>query len=129
MGSINMTGEVMEINLLDMMGGAVGERVSYELSKIMRNCKDLNTEPKKARTLSIEFSIVPTEARDSAAVRVSVKSKLAPVKALDTTLLIGGTQDEPVVMEYTPQLPGQRNFAGGEQEEPKLIKLSDAKQA
>ena len=34
MGNINMTGEVMEINLLDMMGGAVGERVSYELSKI-----------------------------------------------------------------------------------------------
>ena len=47
MSDINMTGEVKEINLLDMMGGAVGERVSYELSKIMRNCKDLNTEPKK----------------------------------------------------------------------------------
>ena len=56
-------------------------------------------------------------------------SKLVPVKALDTTLLIGGTQDEPVVMEYTPQLPGQRNFAGGEQEEPKMIRLADAKQA
>lgn len=122
-------GEVAEINLLEMMGGAVGERVSYELAKIMRNCKDLNTEAKKARTLTVEFAIVPTDARDSAAVRVSVKSKLVPVKALDTTLLIGGTQDEPVVMEYTPQLPGQRNFAGGEQEEPKMIRLADAKQA
>lgn len=80
MSDINMTGEVKEINLLDMMGGAVGERVSYELSKIMRNCKDLNTEPKKARTLTIEFSITPTETRDSAAIRVSVKSKLVPVK-------------------------------------------------
>lgn len=122
-------GEVAEINLLEMMSGAVGERVSYELAKIMRNCKDLNTETKKARTLTVEFSIVPTDAHDSAAVRVSVKSKLVPVKALDTTLLIGGTQDEPVVMEYTPQLPGQRNFAGGEQEEPKMIRLADAKQA
>lgn len=129
MSDINMTGEVKEINLLDMMGGAVGERVSYELAKIMRNCKDLNTEPKKARTLSIEFAITPTEARDSAAIRVSVKSKLAPVKSLDSTLLIGGTADDPVVMEYTPQVPGQRNFSGGEQDEPKLIKLADAKQA
>lgn len=129
MSDINMTGEVKEINLLDMMGGAVGERVSYELSKIMRNCKDLNTEPKKARTLTIEFSITPTETRDSAAIRVSVKSKLVPVRALDSTLLIGGTSDDPVVMEYTPQVSGQRNFAGGEQEEPKLIKLADAKQA
>ena len=83
MSDINMTGEVKEINLLDMMGGAVGERVSYELSKVMRNCKDLNTEPKKARTLTIEFSFTPTEARDSAAIRVSVKSKLVPVRALD----------------------------------------------
>lgn len=128
MSNVNM-GEVTEINLLDMMSGAVGERVSYELAKIMRNCKDLNTEAKKARTLTVEFSIVPTDARDSAAVRVSVKSKLVPVKALDTTLLIGGTQDEPVVMEYAPQLPGQRNFAGVEQEEPKMIRLADAKQA
>ena len=102
MSDINMTGEVKEINLLDMMGGAVGERVSYELSKIMRNCKDLNTEPKKARTLTIEFSITPTETRDSAAILVSVKSKLVPVRALDSTLLIGGTSDDPVVMEYTP---------------------------
>lgn len=128
MGNVNM-GEVTEINLLEMMGGAVGERVSYELAKIMRNCKDLNTEAKKARTLTVEFSIVPTEGRDSAGVRVSIKSKLVPVKPLDSTLLIGGTQDEPVVMEYTPQLPGQRNFAGSEQEEPKMIRLADAKQA
>ena len=123
------TGEVAEINLLEMMGGAVGERVSYELSKIMRNCKDLNTEAKKARTLTIEFAFVPTDARDSTAVRVSVKSKLVPVKTLDSTLLIGGTQEEPIVMEYTPQVPGQRNFAGGEQEEPKLMRLADTKQA
>lgn len=128
MSNVNM-GEVTEINLLEMMGGAVGERVSYELAKIMRNCKDLNTEAKKARTLTVEFSIVPTEGRDSAGVRVSIKSKLVPVKPLDSTLLIGGTQDEPVVMEYTPQLPGQRNFAGSEQEEPKMIRLADAKQA
>lgn len=128
MSNVSM-GEVAEINLLEMMGGAVGERVSYELAKIMRNCKDLNTEAKKARTLTVEFAIVPTDARDSAAVRASVKSKLVPVKALDTTLLIGGTQDEPVVMEYTPQVPGQRNFAGGEQDEPKMIRLADAKQA
>lgn len=128
MSNVNM-GEVTEINLLEMMGGAVGERVSYELAKIIRNCKDLNTEAKKARTLTVEFSIVPTEGRDSAGVRVSIKSKLVPVKPLDSTLLIGGTQDEPVVMEYTPQLPGQRNFAGSEQEEHKMIRLADAKQA
>ena len=120
------TGEVKEINILEMMNGAIGERVSYELAKVMRNCRDLNTEAKKARTLTIELAIVPTDGRDSAAIRVSVKSKLAPVKALDSTLLLGGTEDEPVVMEYTPQVPGQKNFAGGEESEPKVVKLARA---
>lgn len=124
-----MTGEVQEINILEMMNGAIGERVSYELAKITRNCKDLNTEAKKVRTLTIEISMTPTESRESMSVRVGVKSKLAPVKALDSTLLLGGTEDDPVLMEYTPQVPGQRNFAGGEQEEPKMIKLADVKQA
>ncbi len=124
-----MTGEVQEINILEMMNGAIGERVSYELAKITKNCKDLNTEAKKVRTLTIEISMTPTESRESMSVRVGVKSKLAPVKALDSTLLLGGTEDDPVLMEYTPQVPGQRNFAGGEQEEPKMIKLADVKQA
>ena len=123
------TGEVQEINILEMMNGAIGERVSYELAKITKNCKDLNTEAKKVRTLTIEISMTPTDSRESMSVRVGVKSKLAPVKALDSTLLLGGTEDDPVLMEYTPQVPGQRNFAGGEQEEPKMIKLADVKQA
>ena len=123
------TGEVQEINILEMMNGAIGARVSYELAKITKNCKDLNTEAKKVRTLTIEISMTPTESLESMSVRVGVKSKLAPVKALDSTLLLGGTEDDPVLMEYTPQVPGQRNFAGGEQEEPKMIKLADVKQA
>lgn len=119
-----MNGEVQEINILQMMNGAIGERVSYELAKITKNCKDLNTDAKKARTLTIELAFVPTDARDSMAVRVSVKSKLAPVKALDSTLLLGGTEDDPVLMEFTPQVPGQRNFAGVEQDEPKIISMA-----
>lgn len=121
----NATGEIKEIGILDMMNGAIGERAAYELSRIMKNCRDLNTEAKKARTLSI----VPTENRDSVAVRAAVESKLVPVKPIDGALLLGGTMDEPVVMEYTPQVPGQRDIYGGEQDEPKIIKLENAKQA
>lgn len=121
----NATGEIKEIGSLDMMNGAIGERTAYELSRIMKNCRDLNTEAKKARTLSI----VPTENRDSVAVRAAVESKLVPVKPIDGALLLGGTMDEPVVMECTPQVPGQRDIYGGEQDEPKIIKLENVKQA
>ena len=119
----NATGEIKEIGILDMMNGAIGERAAYELSRIMKNCRDLNTEAKKARTLTIKLSIVPTENRDSVAVRAAVESKLVPVKPIDGALLLGGT------MEYTPQVPGQRDIYGGEQDEPKIIKLENVKQA
>ena len=87
----NATGEIKEIGILDMMNGAIGERAAYELSRIMKNCRDLNTEAKKARTLTIKLSIVPTENRDSVAVRAAVESKLVPVKPIDGALLLGGT--------------------------------------
>lgn len=123
---MSTTGEIKEINILDIMGGAVGERAAYELDKVVRNCMDPNTEAKKARTLTIQFTITPTEARDSAGIKVSVKSKLEPVKSIDSTLLIGGDCDNPAIMEYTPQIPGQRNMDGTEQSEPKLIRLAQA---
>lgn len=65
MSNFNNTGEVKEISILDMMNGAIGERVAYELTRIMKNCRDFNTESKKARTLTIKLSIVPTENRDT----------------------------------------------------------------
>lgn len=61
----NATGEIKEIGILDMMNGAIGERTAYELTRIMKNCRDFNTEAKKARTLTIKLSIVPTENRDT----------------------------------------------------------------
>ena len=36
-GEKRMNGEVQEINILQMMNGAIGERVSYELAKITKN--------------------------------------------------------------------------------------------
>ena len=65
MSNFNNTGEVKEISILDMMNGAIGERAAYELTRIMKNCRDLNTEAKKARTLTIKLSIVPTESSRS----------------------------------------------------------------
>lgn len=90
MSNFNNTGEVKEISILDMMNGAIGERAAYELTRIMKNCRDFNTEAKKARTLTIKLSIVPTENRDSVAVRAEVSSKLVPVKPIDGALLLGG---------------------------------------
>ena len=118
------TGEVREISLLDIMGGAVAERVNYEFDRVARNMLDLNTEAKKARTLTIKITMIPADDRRSVAVKTDVSSKLASVRQLDTTLLLGGSADDPAVMEYTPQTPGQLNLSGGVQAEPKVIQLA-----
>ena len=96
MSNFNNTGEVKEISSLDMMNGAIGERTAYEL----------------------------TENRDSVAVRAEVSSKLIPVKPIDGALLLGGTDAEPIVMEYTPQVPGQQSFDPSVDTEPKVVKLA-----
>ena len=70
------------------------------------------------------LSIVPTENRDSVAVRAEVSSKLVPVKPIDGALLLGGTDAEPIVMEYTPQVPGQQSFDPTIDTEPKVVKLA-----
>ncbi len=117
-------GEVRGISLLEIMGGAVAERVNYEFDRVARNLLDLNTDQKTARVLTIKISLTPTEDRRSASVKAAVSSKLAPVRQLDTTLLLGGSADDPTVMEYTPQAPGQLDLSGGMQEEPKIIQLA-----
>lgn len=118
------TGEVREISLLDIMDGAVAERVNYEFGLVARNMLDLNTEAKKPRTLTIKITMVPADDRRSISVKADVSSKLVPVRQLDTTLLLGGSSDDPAVMEYTPQTPGQLNFSGGVQADPKIIQLA-----
>lgn len=118
------TGEVREISLLDIMDGAVAERVNYEFGLVARNMLDLNTEAKKPRTLTIKITMVPADDRRSISVKADVSSKLVPVRQLDTTLLLGGSADDPAVMEYTPQTPGQLNFSGGVQDDPKIIQLA-----
>ena len=86
MSNFNNTGEVKEISILDMMNGAIGERTAYELTRIMKNCRDF--------------------------------------KPIDGALLLGGTDAEPIVMEYTPQVPGQQSFDPSVDTEPKVVKLA-----
>ena len=117
MSNFNNTGEVKEISILDMMNGAIGERAAYELTRIMKNCRDLNTEAKKARTLTIKLSMV-----ENSAYRLA--NKLVPVMPIDGALLLGGTDAEPIVMEYTPQVPGQQSFDPSVDTEPKVVKLA-----
>lgn len=48
----------MELNLANLQNGAVIERVDLELQKIARNIQDPNTDPQKARTLTLKIHVI-----------------------------------------------------------------------
>ena len=50
------SGEAEGITLFDLMDGAVKERAGLVLKQVLENIRDLNTDPCKARTLTVKFT-------------------------------------------------------------------------
>ena len=63
--------------------------VDFALSEAITNIRDLNTEAKAKRKVTLAVTLTPTEDRRSAAITFQVVSSLAPDRARTETLLIG----------------------------------------
>lgn len=85
-----------EIKLSALAGGAVDERFNLELQKVLDNIRDLNTEAKKKRKITLEIVIEPNEQRDLGVVAVTAKTTLAPALDIGTTLIIDSDQSNVV---------------------------------
>lgn len=118
------TGETKEISLLDSNNGALKELIEREFADVMKNILDPNTDPKAKRSINIKFTFTPSVDRSFMATTLAVTSKIAPVCPVDFTLLIGGNETNPQVMETTSEVEGQVNFEGEEVAENKVIKFT-----
>jgi hypothetical protein len=78
----------MNIDINELSGGAVGERINIELQKVFENIKDPNTDWKKARKLTVTLTLSPDENRDIALVGVDAKPTLAPARGVATKFII-----------------------------------------
>lgn len=76
------------INIETFADGAVNERLNLEIQKVLENINDLNTDPKKARTVQLSIKITPTENRQTVSVDVSAKTTLAPAVAIPATIIL-----------------------------------------
>ncbi len=76
------------IDLNTFADGALAERANLELQKILENIADPNTDPKKARTLTLTISLAADDKRDVVLTNVVAKSKLSPAKPIETKLLM-----------------------------------------
>lgn len=78
-------------NILDLNGfanGAVAEQFNAELRRVLDNIADPNTDPKKKRKISLTLTLQANDKRDLADVDIQAKSTLAPVKPIETKLLM-----------------------------------------
>ena len=75
-------------SILDMARGAIKERVDYEMSRIMDNILDVNTNPTKERSLTITVKFKPDPERQQISVQAIAKSKLEPTNPVATALFL-----------------------------------------
>lgn len=107
-------------SILQMARGSIMERADYEMTRLLENILDANTEATAKRKLTLTLTLTPDSNRQNISVSVSAKSTLAPTSPV-TTLLYVSNDDQ--VIEALPQIPGQMNLDGEEQEAPANLKL------
>lgn len=112
-------------SLLQMAKGAIQERVDYEVSRVVDNILDLNTEAKVKRKVVLTIEMVPDADRQVVKIAASAKSTLAPVVPVGTSLVVtADSNGEKILAEIVPQVPGQMSMTGTVQEEPKILKIA-----
>ena len=112
-------------SLLQMAKGAIQERVDYEVTRVVDNLLDMNTEAKAKRKVTLNIVMTTDDDRRVVKVEASAKATLAPVTPIGTSLVITADKNgEMMLAEIIPQVPGQISMTGEEQEATKILKIA-----
>lgn len=100
-----------ELNVLEMAKGAILEQIEGETSKIMANILDPNTDPKKARKMTITLIFKANEGREVVECEAQAKSTIAPIRAVVTSFYVGEDKDgKPIAQEVSKFDPNQETI-------------------
>lgn len=111
--------QVPELNIGNICGGAVPERFDLEILEVLKNIKDVNTDPEAVRQLTLTFKFRASKDRNYVAVEFLIAHKDAPIETLSGGIFLRGDQSN--VRAFTEDPRQAVMFAG----EPPA---SDAKQ-
>lgn len=112
-------------NILEMAHGAIMEQVDIEVTKVMQNILDPNTNATKARSITVTVEFKADDDRSRVFVSASAKSKLLPNNPIRTSLYVGADKNgEIIATELVPNIPGQSDMFGEEQENPKIMRIA-----
>lgn len=108
--------------ILDMVQGGVNEIINDNVSDILLNIKDPNTD-EKARELVIKVKLKPIDdRRKRVQVTYETKKNIRPIKPLATTIAIGNDDNGQMqAVELMEDLAGQMLLNGGEVPQPKVL--------
>lgn len=84
-------------------GGALPELFDAELTRILANIADPNTDTGAKRTITITISVKPNRDREVADVELKCSSKLAGIMTVSTQLFIGKHQGKLIAVENDPR--------------------------
>jgi hypothetical protein len=110
------------VTLDTIAGGALTELFQAELSRILSNITDPNTDTTTKRVMTIQVKFKPNRDRDVADVDLTCSSKLAGIMTVSTQLFMGKHQGRLIAVESDPR---QTNLF--DQERRPLAAVSDFK--
>lgn len=89
----------MQIDINNLAGGAMAERINRELQKVAENVLDPNTKAEAVRTVTVSIKIKPNDARQIGSTDIDVKSSLAPAKGVPTAFVFDYDKEGNAVMK------------------------------
>ena len=102
----------------DLNYGAAAEQFERAFEEVIRNVMDPATEAKKKREIILSVTIVPSEDRNMANVKIDVKTKLAPVKPDVGSLMFDVNDKGKIVAKaYEAEDQGELFFEEGKKKE------------
>ncbi|MDP4095448.1 replication terminator protein [Paenibacillus sp. P96] len=89
----------MNVDINNLAGGAMAERINRELKKVAENVMDPNTKADAVRTVTVQIKIKPNDARQIGNTEIEVKSSLAPAKGVPTQFVFDFDKEGKAVMK------------------------------
>ncbi len=71
---------MQSINIETIDGGAVIERINYQISRVVDDIQDLNTAPEAIREVTVKLKFKPSSDRADAIISIEANAKLAAMK-------------------------------------------------
>ncbi len=111
-------------DLNTLMGGAVNERWQDALGELAQNVLDPNTDPTKARKITMTLTVKPNSARDGGEMSFDIRKSFAPPVPVRQTVFFD--MDDAGTVHATQrldQVPGQVSMSGEISPEPVSVPL------